>query len=129
MLSVGIDTHEKINYAEIQDDSANILWHGRFNNAKDDFNGLIGKLDKIEKSNNDKIVGIFMNPTGNYHLPLKYFLEKHGSTVYMVDSRKTVYLRMVMNLNTEKSDKEDAHILASTPWFDKHYNNNHDRLP
>ena len=131
MLSLGIDTHERINYAEIQDDKANILWHGRFNNAKKDFEELIDRIDRIEKSNNNKIMGIFINPTGNYHLPLRYFLEKHGFNVYMIDSRKTVYLRMVMNLNTEKSDKEDAHILASTPWFDHNYNSNsnHDRLP
>ena len=61
---------------------------------------------------------IFMNPTGNYHIPLKYFLENNNFTVYMVDSRKTLHLRKIMNLNTIKSDSEDTHVLAATPWHD-----------
>lgn len=67
-----------------------------------------------------------MNPTDNYHVPWKYFLESNGFSdlVYMVDARRTVYLRKVVNLNTEKSDPEDTHILASIPWNDKKYMEN-----
>ncbi len=97
MLSLGIDAHEIINYAEIQDSKANILWHGRFSSVRKGFDELI---DRIEKSNNN-IAGMFINPTGNHHLPLKHFLGKQEFNVYMIDSRKTVYLRMVMDLNTE----------------------------
>ncbi|WP_084795488.1 transposase, partial [Acidiplasma aeolicum] len=42
-------------------------------------------------------------------------------TVYMVDARKTLHLRNMMNLNTIKSDSEDAHVLAATPWHDPRY--------
>ena len=34
---------------------------------------------------------------------------------------KTLYLRKIMNLNTIKSDSEDAHILAATPWHEPRY--------
>ncbi len=121
MLSVGIDTHERIHYAEIQDEKENKLWRGKIRNIKEDFEFLIDKISKIEKSNNDKVEFIFMNPTGNYHVPLKYFLDKNNFIVYMVDARKTLHLRKMMNLNTIKSDSEDAHILAATPWHDPRY--------
>lgn len=39
----------------------------------------------------------------------------------MVDARKTLHLRKIMNLNTIKSDSEDAHVLAATPWHDPKY--------
>ena len=121
MLSVGIDTHQKTHYGEIQDEKENKLWHGKIRNIKEDFEFLIDKISKIENSNNDSIIGIFMNPTGNYHVPLKYFLDKNNFIVYMVDARKTLHLRKMMNLNTIKSDSEDAHILAATPWHDPRY--------
>jgi len=62
-----------------------------------------------------------MSLTGNYHISLKYFLENNKFTVYMVDARKTLHLRKIMNLNTIKSDSEYAHILAATPWHDPRY--------
>ena len=62
-----------------------------------------------------------MNPTGNYHITLKYFLENNNFTVCMVDARKTLHLRKIMNLNTIKSDSEDAYVLAATPWYDSRY--------
>ena len=31
------------------------------------------------------IGGAFMNPTGNYHMPVKYFLESNGNDVYVVE--------------------------------------------
>ncbi len=62
-----------------------------------------------------------MNPTGNFHVPVKYFLGSNGflGLVQMVDARNTVYLRKVMNLGTEKSDREDVHVLTATPWLDR----------
>ncbi len=58
MLSVGIDTHERMHYAEIQDEKENKLWHGKIRNIKEDFEFLIDKISKIENSNNDSIIGI-----------------------------------------------------------------------
>jgi hypothetical protein len=68
---MGKDTHEKMHYAEMQDEKENVLWHGRFES-------ILQKMRKKEGSNSNRIGGIFMNPTGNYHVPLKYFLEKNS---------------------------------------------------
>ena len=82
MLSVGIAPHERIHYAEIQDEKENRLWRGKIRNTKEDFEFLIDKISKVEKSNNDRVEFVFMNPTGNYHVPLKYFLGNNNFTVY-----------------------------------------------
>ena len=130
---MGIGTHEKMHYSEMQDEKENVLWHGRFENSKKGFESILQKMGKIEGGNSNRIRGIFMKPAGNYHVPLKYFLESNSfpDLVYMVDARRTVYLRKVMNLNKEKSDPEDAHTLASVPWHDKKYMENpgHERNP
>ena len=44
------------------------------------------------------MIGIFVNPTANYHLPVKHFLEKNGFTVYCVDTRITKNMSGVENL-------------------------------
>ena len=75
MLSIGIDTHERIHYVEIQDEKENRLWYGKIRNIRKDFEFLINKIIKVQNSNNDKVEFVFMNPTGNYRVPLKYFME------------------------------------------------------
>ena len=120
-----------MHYAEIQNSRQNVLWHGRIQNSREGFESLLEKMHRIEESNSDSVGGIFMNPTGNYHMPLKYFLEASGyrEKTFLIDARRTVHLRTIMNLGTEKSDPEDAHVLASTPWFDQRYREKpgHDR--
>ena len=120
-----------MHYAEIQDLRQDVLWHGRIQNSGDGFSSLLEKIRKIEESNSSRVEAVFMNPTGSYHVPLKHFLEKNGLSVYMVDARRTVHMRQVMNLGTEKSDPEDAHVLAATPWLDQKYaeRRGHDRSP
>ena len=81
------------------------------------FSFLVEKIRKTEESNSQKIRRVFMNLNGNYHVSLEYFLETNGFIVYKIDARKTVHLRKMMNLNAEKSDTEDSHILASSPWY------------
>ena len=76
-----------------------------------------------------------MNPTGNHHMTLKYFLEMNGfrGIIHMVDARRTVtvHLRNMINLGKEKSDPEDAHVLASTLFIDTQSLNkkDHERSP
>jgi transposase len=123
MLSVGIDTHEREHYVEIQNEKEETMWRGRIRNNREGLQLLLEKIKTVERSNVQEVIGIFINPTGNYHIPVKYFLENSGFSgkVFMVDARRTVNQRKIMNLGKEKSDPEDAHILAATPWRDKKY--------
>ncbi len=47
---------------------------GRVEYSRKGFSELHEKIRKIEESNSDRSAGAFMNPTGNYHMPVKYFL-------------------------------------------------------
>ncbi len=69
----------------------------------------------IKKDNNQEIGTIFMNPTGNYHMPLKSFIENNKLEVIMADSRISEHIRITKNLGKEKSDPEDASILMLRP--------------
>ena len=60
-----------MHYAEIQDEKGNVLWHGRFENSGKGIESILQKMKKIEESNSDRIGCVFMNPTGNYHVPVK----------------------------------------------------------
>ena len=116
MLACGIDTHQKMHWIEIQNQDEKVMWRGQASNDRKGLDALLGKLRTIEKSNNDTMIGIFINPTGNYHVPLKRFLESNGYRVIYVDPRITDYARRMSNLGKEKSDTVDAAMLASTPW-------------
>ena len=133
MLSIGMDTHEKEHWIEIQNSEQMKMWNGKITNNRDGFNSLLEKIHTVEKSNNQDVMGIFMNPTGNYHMPLKHFLEINGfkERIFLVDARRTEHMRTILNLGKEKSDPEDAHILASVPWLDKSYveRRGHERSP
>ena len=104
---------------EIQNENEMVMWRGQISNNRKGFNTLLEKLRTIEGSNNDKVRGIFMNPTGNYHIPLHHFLESNGYMVIYIDPRVTDYARKMVNLGKEKSDTVDASMLASAPWRDK----------
>ena len=122
-----------MHYAEVQDEKRNVLWHGRIPVSGDGFLQLLEKIRTIEKSSSQKIAGVYMNPTGNYHMTVKYFLEMNGfrGIIHMVDARRTVHLRNMINLGKEKSDPEDAHIPASTLFIDTQSLNrkDHERSP
>ena len=85
MLSVGIDTHQKMHEVEVQNEEEKTMWKGRIGNDKEGLDTLAEKLSVIEMSNNQKIVGIYINPTGNYHVPLQHFLQSNGYRVVAVN--------------------------------------------
>jgi len=116
MISCGVDTHLKMHQVEVQNDGRKVLWRGQIGNNRNGFNELLDKLRTIERSNSDTVAGIFINPTGTYHIPIQHFLESNGYTVYYVDARVTESARITSNLGKVKSDKVDSHLLASSPW-------------
>jgi transposase len=104
---------------EIQNHDEKVMWRGQVQNNRDGFNALLEKIHAVERSNNDSIIGVFINPTGTYHVPLQHFLESNRYRVIYVDPRVTDYARKMENLGKEKSDKVDSAMLASVPWKDK----------
>ena len=65
MISIGIDTHERMHYVEAQNERQQVMWHGSISNNGEGFCNLIEKMHSICKSNSQEVIGIFMNPTGN----------------------------------------------------------------
>ena len=119
MLSIGIDTHQAMHQVDIRNQDEKVMWRGQVQNNRNGFNNLLEKIHTIERSNNDHTIGVFINPTGTYHVPLQYFLESNGYRIIYVDPRVTDFARKMENLGKEKSDKVDSAMLASAPWKDK----------
>ena len=115
MLSCGIDTHQKMHQIEVQNHEEKVMWRGQISNDRKGFDTMLEKLKTIEKSNNDTVKGIFMNPTGNYHIPLHHFLETGGYTVIYVDPRITDYARKMSNLGKEKKWQLNTELNQNVP--------------
>ncbi len=114
MLWVGVDTHLKMHRIEVRNDLGDRMWRGKIGNDWKGYNMLLEKLRIIMKSNSQEIGAVFMNPTANYHAPVKAFLEREGFRMILVDARISEHLRITNNLGKEKSDDTDVSILAST---------------
>ena len=95
------------------------MWKGRIGNDRQGFDTLAEKLSVIERSNNQKIVGVYINPTGNYHVPLQRFLQSKGYRVVAVNPIISARARGMDNLDRVKNDSVDAAVLASLPWRKK----------
>jgi transposase len=105
MIFIGIDTHQEMHYVEMQNERQQVLWNRRIWKSREGFLDLMEKIEIIRRSISQEIMGIFMNPTGDYHVPLRYFLENNGYHVFLIDARRAVHLRKIMNLGTEKSER------------------------
>lgn len=115
---------------EIQDEKGKKLRPGRVEKSRECYSELLEKIKTIEKSNPDRIEGVFMNPIGHYHIPVKYVLELNRYYVSIIDVKKTEHIRIIQNLWKEKSDPEDASIHASTARLDAHViSKGHELLP
>lgn len=83
---------------EIQNEEGMKVWSGRATNDRRGFENLIGEIRTMEKSNEQSVEGVFMKLTGNYHMPVKHFLEYFGLKVYVIDARKTYHSRIAQDL-------------------------------
>jgi transposase len=68
-----------------------------------------------------------MDPTGNYHVPLKYFLSCLGYNIILVNPIISKSIRNVSGFGKGKTDAVDAHSLESTPRFKAYIGNGHER--
>ena len=131
MLSVGIDTHLEMHQVEVLNEEEKVMWRGQIGNNRKGFEELLEKLSTIEKSNDQQFVGVYINPTGCYHVPLSHFLQQKGYKVIAVDPRRSAAGRKMENLGRVKSDRVDAYILASLPWRNRKFRetSTHEREP
>ena len=90
MLWAGIDTHLMVHEVEIQNENGKRMWSGKIGNSREGFQQLLEKMRTVERSNSQTVAGVFMNPTGNYHMPVKHFMESNGYKVYVVDAKALV---------------------------------------
>ena len=109
---------------EVQNEEEKTMWKGRIGNDKQGLDTLAEKLSVIERSNNQKIVGVYINPTGNYHVPLQRFLQSKGYCVVAVNPIISANARKMDNMGRTKNDSADndsadAATLASIPWKKK----------
>ena len=79
---------------EVQNEIGKVMWRGQISIDRKGFDTLLEKIRTIERSNSDMVKGIFMNPTGNYHMPLC-----------------TVYLKMRQNTKRIKRYFPPLHLL------------------
>ncbi|MCL4316653.1 MAG: transposase [Candidatus Thermoplasmatota archaeon] len=111
MLSVGIDTHLEMHQVEVLNEEEKVMRRGQTGNNRKGFEELLEKLSTIERSNDQHFVGVYINPTGCYHVPLSHFLQQKGYKVIAVDPRRSAAGRKMENLGRVKSDR----MLTSLP--------------
>ena len=80
MFYAGIDTHLMMHEVAVIDEKGERIWSGRIGNDRSGFLELLNKLKNMEESRGEWIAGIYMNPTGNYHMPISHFLRENAST-------------------------------------------------
>lgn len=115
--SVRIDIHQSMHQVEVRIQGNKVIWRSRIRNNRNGFLEFLDKIRNLQKNNSDSVIGIYVNPTGTYYVPLQYFLESHGYRLIYLDARITYSARTMSNLGKEKSDRVDAHMLTSTPWL------------
>ena len=109
MIAIGIDTHLKMHEIEAQDNNGKVLWRGKIGNERKGFEMIREKIETLVEGQKQEIVGIYMNPTGNYHVPLKYFLSTLGFNVILVNPIISKSIRNVSGFGKGKTDSVDAH--------------------
>jgi transposase len=104
MLSLGVDAGKEQHVVKIQNDEERILWKGTVRNNRQSYEELVAKICQIETSQNDRIIAVLVEPTGNYHLCLCFFLEEHGYKIKIVNPIVAKAARQMENRGRIKED-------------------------
>ena len=83
-----------------------------FSNDRKNFEKFLAKISRWQKKYECSKVVIGMEPTGNYGLPLEYFLKQSGFDVYRVSPLTVSRIKDAMDNSPLKSDKKDALLIA-----------------
>lgn len=111
-IVLGIDVAADFSYVTILNKDGSILCKSfKVNHNLNSFTNFANLLSQIEKQHNDK-PKIFLESTGNYHLPLSYFLKSMNFEVNVINPL-VVHSIKNQDIRKVKNDKNDSLKIAT----------------
>lgn len=112
-LVVGIDIGKKTHYAYFR----TLILEGQkpfaFNNSSEGFELLTDRIRRFISKHNLKDVVIGFEPTGNYWLPLAYYLKSQEAfKLVQVNGKHTKRFKDVTDNSSNKTDLKDPRVIA-----------------
>ncbi|MBQ9279215.1 MAG: IS110 family transposase [Lachnospiraceae bacterium] len=112
MIYVGIDVAKDKHDCFITDSDGEALFKAfTITNSLDGFNGLYQKIESVTEDATKVKVGL--EATGHYSYNLLGYLIDKGLTTYVINPLHTNLYRKSLSLRQTKTDKVDAHTIAS----------------
>ncbi|NJK98605.1 MAG: IS110 family transposase [Bacteroidales bacterium] len=112
-LIVGIDVGQNTHYGYLRTIMYEDYKSFSFPNSVEGFELLLRKIKKIISQQKIKNVVIGMESTGNYWLPLAYYLgEKTDYTIVQVNGKHTKRFKEVTDNTSNKTDQKDPKVVA-----------------
>ena len=112
-LIVGIDIGKSNHYGfflTLREESSKSF---PFSNTREGFNLLIKKIDSFVKENEIENVIIAVESTGNYWLPLAYYIEHTTNySIVQVNGKHTKRFKDVTDNTPNKTDRKDPKVIA-----------------
>lgn len=112
MIYVGIDVAKDKHDCFISNSDGEVLFHAfAIPNSHEGFNALFQKIQSVTKDLSKVKVGL--EATGHYSYNLLGFLFSKGLPTYVINPLHTNLYRKSLSLRKTKTDKVDAHTIAS----------------
>jgi transposase len=112
-LIVGIDIGKSNHYGFFLTMSYESAKSFQFSNTREGFNLLIGKIKKFTQVNDIENVVIAVESTGNYWLPLAYYIHNNTNyTLVQVNGKHTKRFKDVTDNTPNKTDHKDPKVIA-----------------
>lgn len=83
-----------------------------FENSRDGFYRLLGKLEQTKEKSSATRVIVAMEPSGHYWKPLAHFLQDQGITVVLVNPMTVKRNKENADNTPTKNDRKDAFVIA-----------------
>lgn len=112
-LIVGIDIGKNTHYGFFMTMSYESAKSFHFSNTREGFDLLIRKIVRFTEVNDIENVVIAVESTGNYWLPLAYYIEHYTNyTLVQVNGKHTKRFKDVTDNSPNKTDHKDPKVIA-----------------
>jgi transposase len=112
-LIVGIDIGKSNHYGFLMTLSYESTRSFTFTNTAKGFKLLVKKVESFVKNNDIESVVIALESTGNYWLPLAYYIRQHTNyTLVQVNGKHTKRIKDVTDNSPNKTDLKDPKVIA-----------------